>query len=130
MAKRNRKKIKRQRAKRQSSTKTKALREKRRKRKNFFPTLVVIFITWGLIAFIVYFIEPEAFGAVALFFLTVFFAFLLTFSTLFANTRRGVISAVGLALFLILRFFGVGNILNLLLIAGIAISIDYYLTHA
>ena len=128
MAKRNRKKIKRQKTKRQSSTKTKALKEKRKKRKNFFPTLVAIFITWGLIAFIVYFIEPEAFGAVPLFFLTVFFALLLTFSTLFANSRRGVISATSLALFLILRFFGVGNILNFLLIFGIAASIEYYFT--
>lgn len=128
MAKRKRKKIKKTKAKRQGSTKTKALKEKREKRKNFFPTLIAIFITWGLIAFIIYFIEPENFGAVPLFFLTVFLALLFTFSTLLANTRRGVIFAVGLTLLLILRFFGVGNILNFLLIFGIAVSIEYYFT--
>lgn len=128
MAKRNGKRIRKQKIERQGSTKTKALKEKRKKRKNFFPTLIAIFITWGLIAFIIYFIEPENFGAVPLFFLTAFFAFLFTFSTILANTRRGIVFAIGLTFLLILRFFGVGNILNFLLIFGVAVSVEYYFT--
>jgi len=110
------------------SKKTEKLKEKRKRRKNFFPTLIAIFISWGLAAFIVYFIEPETLGAIPVFFLIIFFALLFIFSTIFANTRRGVITATGLVIFLILRYFGVGNILNFLLIFGITVSIEYYFT--
>lgn len=113
---------------RKTSEKAEKLKEKRKRRKNFFPTLVAIFITWGLVAFIVYFIEPDTFAIIPVFFLVTFFALIFTFSTLFANTRRGIVSAAALSLFLILRFFGVGNIVNFLLIAGIAVSIEYYFT--
>jgi hypothetical protein len=97
-------------------------------RKNFFPTLLVIFLFWGLSAFIVYFIDPSMFGILPVFFLTVFIAILFTASTLFANTRRGLLASFLLTFFLILRYLGVGNIINLLLILGLGISIDVYLS--
>lgn len=103
---------------------------KRRKtlqrRKNYYPTLLLILISWGLIAAIVYFIDPQTIGIMPLFFSIIFFALLLTLSIILANSKRGLIISVAAIIFLLLRFTGVGNIINLVLIIGIAISIDLF----
>ena len=83
-------------------------------------------LSWGVTAALVYFIDPQALGVIPLFFVIVFFALLLTLSILIANTTRGLITSTVIIMFLVLRYFGVGNILNLLLLAGIAIAIDLY----
>lgn len=75
---------------------------------------------------VVFFIDPETPAAVFIFFLLLFLAVLFSTSILFANTRRGILSATGTVFFFLLRYFGLGNVLNLLLIAGILISIDRY----
>src|SRR3972149_7139379 len=104
------------------------LREKRQKqvkiRKNFFPTLLVIIFLWIVLGLIIYFIDPESFGAIPLFFLILFFSLLFTASTLFANTRRGLTITSALIFFLILRYFGIGNIVNLILIFGLVIVVE------
>ncbi len=90
------------------------------------PTLLVTILLWLILGGIVYFIDPSIFGVVQLFFVLVFLALLFTFSLIFAGGRRGLIAAISLSLFLILAYFGVGNILNLVLIVAIAISIEIY----
>jgi hypothetical protein len=45
---------------------------------------------------------------------------------LFINTKRGLVTTCGITLFLILRYFGLGNILNFILIMGVAISLEMY----
>jgi hypothetical protein len=98
------------------------------RRKNFLATLVIIIVLWGGVGFLVFFVDPSIFGALALFFLLFFLALLFTLATLFANTRSGFIAALALTFFLILRYFGLGNILNLFLIAGVAIAFEIYFT--
>jgi len=98
------------------------------RRKNFFPTLVITFTTWVALASIIYFINPTSPGVIPLFFLLLFIASLFTFSSLFANSKRGLIIAIMLVVFLILRYLGVGNIINLLLLIGLGITIDLYLS--
>jgi len=95
------------------------------KRKNFFPTLVITIIFWVLTATLVYFIDPDTFFAVPGFFILVFLALLFTFSTIFSNSRRGLLTALALISFLFLRYFGIGNVLNFLLICGLFLSIEY-----
>jgi len=105
----------------------KELRQKKVKlRKNFLPTLIVAILLWLGVVSIIYFVEPDTFGILPVFFFLVFLALLFTLSLLFAHTRRGALIAVGLTLFLILRYLGIGNILNFLLILGIAITIELY----
>lgn len=99
------------------------------KRKNFLPSFLVTVLLWLLLGGLVYFIDPEIFGAVPLFFVLLFAALLFTFSLIFASTRRGVISAIALSLFSILSYLGVGNIINLFLIVAIAISVELYFGH-
>lgn len=97
-------------------------------RKNFFPTLIALVLSWGLVFTVIYFASPTSLGAVPALFILIFIACVFTFSTLFANSRRGLISALALTLFLILRYLGIGHILNFLLISGLAITIEIYLS--
>jgi len=109
-----------------------SISNKRRKlklRKNFFPTLLAIVFLWITLFFLVYFVEPNKTGAIPFFFALLFLSFLFTFSMLFANTRRGFIAAAGIVLFAFLRFVGVGSAFNFILILGLLISVEVYLSH-
>lgn len=101
-------------------------KEQTRRRKNFLPTLIVTLLLWSLTASLVYFVDPETVLAVPGFFVLVFLSLLFTFSTMFANSRQGFLISIGITLFLILRYFGVGNILNFLLISGLLVTAEIY----
>lgn len=103
-------------------------RKKIRRRKNFFPTLIIIIISWFLVAAIVYFINPTTPGIIPLFFSTFFIALLFTFSTLLANSEKGLVIASIVTLFLLLSYLGVGNIINFLLLVGLGITTNLYLS--
>lgn len=106
---------------RHSNTKAKIL-----KRKNFLPTLLITILLWTSIAFVVYFLDPSTLVAIPLFFILIFLAFLFTFSLLMANSRRGLIITISLVFFLILRYLGVGNLINIILIIGLAVCTELY----
>jgi hypothetical protein len=103
-------------------------KEIRKRRKNFLPTLLVIILLWAALVFEIFFIDPSSFGAIPLFFALFFLALLFTLSTLILNTRRGFIISFAALVFVILRYFGVGNIVNFLLLSGIVIAIEVYFT--
>jgi len=96
-------------------------------RKNFLPTLIIVILLWSSIAFLIYFIDPFNTGVIPLFFLLFFLSSLFTLSLAFANTRRGLLTSLGLTFFLILRYLGIGNLLNFLLIFGLLITTELYL---
>jgi hypothetical protein len=75
---------------------------------------------------LIYFVDPQTFAVIPLFFVTVFVSLLFTSSLIFANSRRGLVISIGLTFFLILAYLGVGNILNLILIVAIATCIELY----
>ena len=96
------------------------------KRKNFLPTLVLTLLLWIATVFLIYAVDPFSLGAIPGFFGMIFLSLLFTFALLFSNSRRGFIAATALSMFLFLRYLGIGNILNFLLLAGIAIAIELY----
>ncbi|MCJ7805321.1 hypothetical protein MUP46_01625 [Patescibacteria group bacterium] len=96
------------------------------RRKNFLPSLIVTMVLWVVTAGIVYFVDPQTFGAIPVFFFMVILSLLFTLSILFANTRRGIITTLCVMIFLILRYFGIGNILNLLFIFALGGTIEFY----
>lgn len=106
------------------------LYQKKLRRKNFLPALIVTIFLWLSLGGIIYFIDPDVWGVKIIFFVLCFLACLFTFSTIFANTRRGTLTALGLTVFLILRYFGIGNILNFLLIAGILVATEIYFCYS
>jgi len=96
------------------------------KRKNFLPTLILTILLWSLLCSLIYFVDPEMFAVIPLFFITLFTALLFTFSLIFASSRRGLISSISLTFFSILMFLGVGNYLNLALILAVGTCIELY----
>lgn len=101
-------------------------RENLKKRKNFLPTLILTIILIALTVSFIYFVDPTTNLALPVFFMLVFFSSLFLLSIIFGNSGRGLVMALGLTIFLILRYFGVGNILNFLLISGVVIAAELY----
>ncbi|MFC1710295.1 hypothetical protein ACFL0F_01370 [Patescibacteria group bacterium] len=109
-------------------TKSKRIKKLKSQRKNYLPTLFAILILWSALIGIIYFTDPYSFGIIPIAVLLFFLAILFTASTITINTRRGFIIALSSTLFVVLRYFGIGNILNFFLITGIAMAIDLYFT--
>ena len=105
------------------------MKERRRKivreRKNFLPSLLLTITLWLALAGLIYLVDPDVLGIVIIFFLILFLALTFSFALMLANTKRGIIIATAATLFLVLRYFGVGNLLNGLLIIGVAIAIAF-----
>lgn len=95
-------------------------------RRSFLPTFIITVLLWTGAFGIVYFIDPHKKGAIPLFFLVVLFALFFTLSIVFMNSRRGFLASGAVTLFIILRYFGLGNLLNLFLIGGISIALEIY----
>src|SRR3989344_8660532 len=96
------------------------------KRKNFLPTLLITVLLWSLGGGLIYFVDPDTFLAIPLFFVIIFLAILFTSSLVFANSRRGFITSISLCFYVVLMYLGVGNILNLILLVAIAVTIELY----
>lgn len=105
----------------------------RKRRKNYLATGVLIVMLWGLLGAMVYWMEPGLIkdflvpGLYLPFFLVFFPASFFSLAVMWANTRRGLLVSLGLTGFLILRVYQLGNLLNLLLIAGMVVAVDRYL---
>lgn len=100
--------------------------DKVRRRKNFFSSFLLTVLLWLLLFCFVYIVDPDNLVSRILFFVFEFLVVLFTTSFVFANSRRGLISASVVTIFLILRLFGIGNILNLGLLVGLGVCIEYY----
>ncbi len=105
----------------------------KKRRKNYFPTLVLILLLWSLLGLMLVYVEPELVKDVLVpglylpFFLLFFPASFFSLALLLANTRRGLIASLGLSVYLVLRIYQLGNLLSLLLIVGIVIAVTRYL---
>jgi len=91
------------------------------RRKNFLPSLVITFLLFLSLISIIYFTDPGTSLFVLLFFTNLFAFLFFLFSLIFAGSRRGFIISICLTMFAIFRLFGIGNILNAILIAGLGI---------
>jgi len=104
----------------------------KRKRKSYLATMILIIMLWGLLGAMIYWVDPELIKNILIpglylpFFLLFFPAMLLTLAVILTNSRKGLLGALGVTVFLILRVYQLGNLLSFLLILGIIISIDRY----
>ncbi len=103
-------------------------KEVKKIRRKIIINLTVIFLLWGSVCFVVYFVDPSSFGTIPLLLSLIFLATFFTTSIVFTNKRRGFLAALTLILFLILRLYGAGNIINFLLITALAITVEIYLS--
>lgn len=93
-----------------------------------FPKLLICLILWTIVGCFIYFISPSIPGAVPLFLIALFLSLLFTSTLVLSHTRRGLITSSSITIFLVLRYFGVGNFLNLLLLLGAIITFEIYLS--
>lgn len=84
-------------------------------------------IFWGFWSWLVYSRPPTTNTLIVGFFVLLFLALFLTLSLIFANSRRGALIAFFITLLLIFRYHQLANPLNILLLAGIFLSLEIYL---
>lgn len=96
------------------------------RRKNFLPSLIIIIVLFVSLVSIVYFTDPASQIFVILFFTNLFAFLILFFSLILGNSRRGLIIAICITLFVILKMLGIGNVLNAILIASLGIIAEIY----
>lgn len=102
------------------------IRKRRTERKNFLPTLLVTILAFVVVVYLFIFMDPSSSIAIPFMLLAVGVFCVFFFSILFSNTRRGVFATIGFLSFLVLGLFGLGNLLNFLLIVGVILSADYF----
>ena len=100
--------------------------KKIKERKNFLSSFILTMFLWIILAGIVVFVDPHLNWSLPVFYISLFVTCLFTFSLLFKNSRRGLIVSLLVTLFLLLRFFGIGNIINLILLIGLAITVEVF----
>lgn len=96
------------------------------RRKNFLHSLIVTFLLLLSLISIVYFTDPSSSMFIFLFFVNLFACLFFLTSLILANSRRGFVISLCITIFAIFRLFGIGNILNAILIAGLGIIAEIY----
>lgn len=101
-------------------------KKERRKRKNFLPSVIFTILLWIIVVFFIFYVDPQLPTATLFFLLFLFLALLFALSTLFANTQRGFLYSFSITAFLIMRIYGIGNLINFLLLIGVIVSIELF----
>lgn len=106
-------------------------------RKIVFPSRSLLFplistmSSWILLGCLVYFVNPEILKPVwyVPFWILIWIASTWTVSLVLKRLMRGMLYGTGAIVFLLLRFFGMGTIVNGLLLFGLIFFIDWYVLH-
>ncbi len=96
-----------------------------RRRKNFLPTLIITILFWIATIYIILYVSPSSITIYYLLF-TIFFSLFLILSLLLANTRRSFLLAIGMTIFLFLRFLKIANLLTILLLISSLTALEIY----
>lgn len=99
-----------------------------KRRKNFLATFLIAILFWGAWGWLVYFKPPINNFLIFSFCLLLFLALFLTAALIFANSRKGLFLACFVILALILRYYQIGNLLSLVLLASIFVILELYFT--
>ena len=71
---------------------------------------------------------PDRIESMIIFFVLLFVAVFWTAGFAFANLRRGVLVALGLTVYLLLRFLKMETMLTTLLLAALLVTVEVYFT--
>lgn len=104
----------------------------KREKKNYLAGLVVTLMWWGVLAAMIFGVEPEKvanflipnsyIGFFGIVFMTVFF----TMSLVLGSSRRGLLVAVAVVVWGYLRLWRISNWLNTVLLAGLLVTVEVY----
>jgi len=98
----------------------------RKHRRNFLPTFVINLVLWVLVGLIIFYLNPDSYLNIVLFFLILTLSLTLTFALLLANTRRGFLLTLFVDSVLILRLFKLANFQNAALAFVIFFLLEIY----
>lgn len=98
-------------------------------RRGYLASIVVAGLFWLGLTLMIFFMDPHASGALYIFFVLLFLSIFFTASLILNHSRRGLLIAIVITLFAILKSLGVGSIINFVLLAGVAVAIEYYLLY-
>jgi hypothetical protein len=94
--------------------------------KSIAPNLIFTILLWLSLSFIIYFIDPSTFAIIPIFLILFFSSIFFTLSIFTKKLITKLIISSSFTLFLILRYFALGNIVNFFLLSGITITILAY----
>jgi hypothetical protein len=101
-----------------------------RRRKNFLPAVFFAFLSWFVVGFFIFLVDPQVIrdfpisGLYLPFFVFLFLSIFLSASFIFSNSRRGLLIALGIVGFFYLRLLGLGHLLNAILLAAFIIVLE------
>lgn len=92
-----------------------------------FP-LLIAFASWLLLGSLIYFVNPDVLKSIwyAPFWILIWISSTWSISLILGKVARGALYGTAVVIFFALRFFGIGNMLNVLLLLGIAFIGDLY----
>lgn len=101
------------------------------KRSPIFPLFIAL-VGWALLGLLVYFVNPDVLKPIwyAPFWILIWISSTWSISLIVGKTGRGALYGTAVVIFFVLRFFGIGNMLNVLLLLGIAFIGDLYFSKA
>ena len=100
------------------------------------PWLFTALIFWGLVLIQLIKVDPVLLRDLGLpglylpLLLCFFFAVLFTLAPLRSSLIKGLVWAIALTVFALLRLLGLGHVVNLLLILGLLVSVEVYWHHS
>lgn len=97
------------------------------KRSLMFPLFIAL-VSWALLGLLVYFVNPDVLKPIwyAPFWILLWISSTWSISLILGKVARGAFYGTAVVIFFALRFFGIGNMLNVLLLLGIAFIGDLY----
>lgn len=96
-----------------------------KRNRNFLPALILSFAFLSFWLLLFFFVHPASLLPILTFCVLLFFWLFFTASLLLGNTRQGFFIGIGILVFLVIGYWGAGTWLNLLLIVGILITLEY-----
>lgn len=97
-----------------------------RYRKNLLPAILVTIVFWFLWVSMLLFVSPDSLLIIILFLVFSFLVSLFSGAIVLGRKRRGVLSGIGVLAYMGLSYYGIANYLNLILIAGVILTLEYY----
>lgn len=97
-----------------------------KKQRNIIPTILATLLLISLLLFVIYFVDPETFPSIPIFFALIFFSLFSALSIFTKKLIPKLTIGATVTIFLILRYFQMGNFVNLFLLIGLALTILAY----
>lgn len=97
-------------------------------RKTALPIVLMICTLWVGIFIIIGFVDPQTLLILPVLFSLIFVALFLTISFLSSNTRRGLLYSLAIIVFLTFRYVGIHSLVVVVVLCGITLLVDLYLS--